>query len=295
VVDNIQRPTSGPRPRLRLLFLAVIVGHVILISTQVHSRTGVPVLETVTFEAFARMQRGTAAVVHGIRDTWSNYAYLRGVREENDRLRQRLAELEIRLQEQRALAEKAERLRALLELKPLVPAPVLAAEVIAGYGEAGLLTVTIDRGAQDGVKENMAVIAPAGIVGRVIGPVAAHASRVQLLIDENAAIGAVVERTRTAGMVMGSRGDPPLRMDLVSNLDEVQAGDLVVTSGVDGIYPKGFNIGRVETSERGRELYRTITVRPSVSFRALDEVLVVLRDPRPALSPESPEAGVPAR
>jgi rod shape-determining protein MreC len=261
----------------------------------VQSRSGVPVLETVTFEAFARVQRGTAGVLHGFRDTWVNYFYLRGARSENETLRQRVAELEVRVQEQRALAEESKRLRALLDLKPSLPAPVLAAEVIAGYGEAGMLTVTIDRGSRDGVMENMAVIAAPGIVGRVIGPVAANASRVQLLIDENAAIGGVVERTRAGGMVVGWRGDPPLRMDLVSNLDDVQAGDLVVTSGVDGIYPKGFNIGQVETSERGRELYRTITVRPLANFRALEEVLVVLREPRPAVPEDAPKAGAPAK
>ena len=279
-----------------LLFLAVIVGHVILISMQVQSRRGVPVLESVTFEAFAQVQRGMAGVLYGFRDTWANYLYLRGARHENETLRQRVAELEIRVQEQRALAEKSERLQALLDLKATLPAPVLGAEVIAGYGEAGMLTITIDRGSRDGVKENMAVVASAGVVGRVIAPVAANASRVQLLIDENAAIGAVVERSRAGGMVVGSRGDPPLRMDLVSNLDDVQAGDLVVTSGVDGIYPKGFTIGRVETSERGRELYRTITVRPQANFRALDEVLVVLREPRSAVSEEAPTTtGAPAK
>jgi rod shape-determining protein MreC len=71
-------------------------------------------------------------------------------------------------------------------------------------------------------------------------------------------------------------GDPPFTMELVSNLADVQAGDTVVASGVDGIYPKGFTIGRVESADRGSALYRTITVRPSVDFSSLEEVLVVL-------------------
>lgn len=291
MLDNLQRTAAGARPRIGLLFIAVIVGHVILISTQVQSRTGVPVLESMTFEVFSRVQSGTSGVVRGVRDSWGNYIDLRGARTENEVLRQRVAELEVRLQEQRALADKSGRLQALLGLKPAIAAPILAAEVIAGYGEAGMLTVTIDRGASDGVKENMAVIAPTGVVGRVIGPVAANASRVQLLVDENAAAGALTERTRAGGLVVGWRDDPLLRMDLVSNLEDVKPGDLVVTSGADGIYPKGFNIGRVETSEPGSQLYRTITVRPMVNFRALDEVLVVLREPRPALTEQAPAAG----
>jgi rod shape-determining protein MreC len=295
VLDNIQRTTTGARPRTGLLFLAAVVGHVILISTQVQSRSGVPVLESVTFGAFARVQQGTSGVVRGVRDTWTNYAYLRGARTENEDLRRRVAELEVRLQEQRTLAQKSERLQALLDLKPALTVPMLAAEVIAGYAEAGMLTITIDRGSSDGVMENMAVMGSGGIIGRIIRPVAANAARVQLIIDENAAAGAVTERTRAGGMVVGSRGDPPLRMELVSNLADVQPGDLVVASGADGIYPKGFNIGRVESSERGSQLYRTITVRPMVDFRALDEVIVVLREPRSAISAQAPGSGAPAK
>lgn len=273
----------------------MIVGHVILISTQVQSQTGVPVLEAVTFGAFARLQQGTAGAVRAVGNGWSNYIYLRGARAENEALRKQVAELEVRLQEQRALAQKSERLQALLDLKPALAAPMVAAEVIAGYAEAGMLTITIDRGSRDGVMENMAVMAPTGVVGRVVGPVASHASRVQLIIDENAALGAVTERARAGGMVIGARGDPPLRMDLVSNLADVLPGDLVVTSGADGIYPKGFTIGRVETSERGSQLYRNITVRPMADFRALEEVLVVLREPRAAMSEQAPISGAPAK
>jgi rod shape-determining protein MreC len=295
VLDNIQRPT-GTRPRIGLLFLAVVIGHVILISTQVQSRAGVPVLEAVTFGAFSRLQQGTAKGVRAVRDSWGNYVDLRGARFENEALRARVGELELRLQEQRSLIQQAERLQALLALKPAVSVPTLAAEVVAGYTDAGMATVTIDKGTRDGVRENMAVMSPTGVVGRVIGPVAAHAARVQLIIDESAAAGAVTERTRAGGMVVGQRGDPPLRMELVSNLSDVQPGDLVVTSGADGIYPKGFNIGRVEQSERGAQLYRTITVRPMADFRALEEVLVVLREPQPILPEQAaPSGGGPAR
>ena len=115
-------------------------------------------------------------------------------------------------------------------------------------------TVTIDRGSADGVQADMAVIAPGGIVGRVIGPVGARTPRAcSCIIDRNAAAGALIERTRAGGH--GRRRwtrNPPLRMDLVSNLADVKPGDIVVASGVDGIYPKGFAIGRVEKSERGR-------------------------------------------
>jgi rod shape-determining protein MreC len=109
---------------------------------------------------------------------------------------------------------------------------------------------------------------------------------VQLIVDRNAAAGALIERTRAGGMVVGVEANPPLRMELVSNLTDVQAGDVVVASGVDGIYPKGYAIGKVEKAERGGGLYYTIAVRPSVDFSGLEEVLVVLMPARPALSEE---------
>jgi rod shape-determining protein MreC len=147
-------------------------------------------------------------------------------------------------------------------------------------------TVTIDRGSADGVLADMAVIAPGGVVGRVIGPVAQHAARVQLLIDRNAAAGAVTERVRAGGMVVGVEANPPLRMELVSNLADVKVGDAIVASGIDGIYPKGYLIGRAESVERGSGLYRTITVRPGVDFSSIEEVLVVMMPPRPAARDE---------
>jgi rod shape-determining protein MreC len=277
------------RRRTGVLLFFVTMGHIFLISVQVQSKSGVPVLQAVTFGAFARVQGGTSSVLLGGRNIWQNYVGLRGARVENETLRKEVAEMEIRLQQQRALALSAERLQALLDLKSTTALPTIAADVIAGNPNPGMRTITIGRGSSDGVEADMAVIEPAGIVGRVIGRPAAHAARVQLLIDRYAAAGAVTERTRAGGMVEGVDKDPPLTMALVSNLADVKAGDIVVASGVDGIYPRGFRIGQVETSERGAQLYRTITVRPAVNFSSITEVLVVLVPSRP-VTPEAEPA-----
>jgi rod shape-determining protein MreC len=284
-------PRTPYRQRTGYLFLAVMVGHLILISAQVQSRAGVPVLEGVTFGVFSRLQAGAAGLFRGVGDFWTNYVALRGVRAENEALRQRVADLEVRLHEQRALAVSATRLQALIDLRASTTLSTIAAEVIARNPNSGLLTVTVNRGIADGVQADMAVIAPGGVVGRVIGPVASHAARVQLIIDQNAAAGALSERSRAGGMVVGAEGNPPLRMDLVSNQADVKAGDAIVASGVDGIYPKGFPIGTVESSERGKLLHREITVRPAVNFSALEEVLVVLVPARGA----TPEDTTPPR
>jgi rod shape-determining protein MreC len=265
------------------ILFAVIILQVLLVSAQVQTRSGVPAIEAVSFGAFARVQGAASSVVGGVRDVWTNYATLRGARDENTELKKQLAAMELQLQEQRALAARTTKLQDLLDLRQKGSLPMLAAEVIAGNANPGVRQITIGRGSADGVLHGMAVISPKGVVGRVIGHPAAHAARVQLIIDNSAAAGAITERTRAGGMVTGGDRQPPLAMELVSNLTDVKAGDVVVTSGVDGIYPKGYVIGTVERSDGGLGLYRTITVRPAVDFSSLEEVLVVLVPPRPAM------------
>jgi rod shape-determining protein MreC len=123
----------------------------------------------------------------------------------------------------------------------------------------------------------MAVISPSGVVGRIIMP-SARASKVQLLIDRNAAAGALVERSRAQGVVEGT-GAEVLRMNYVSGVADVKVGDRVVTSGIDGIYPKGFVIGQIESIQRGGGEFSAIVVRPAVDFSSLEAVLVVLSPP----------------
>jgi rod shape-determining protein MreC len=131
----------------------------------------------------------------------------------------------------------------------------------------------------------MAVLAPAGVVGRIIQP-SARASKVQLLIDRSAAAGAIIERTRAQGVVVGTGADE-LRMDYVAGSADVKAGDVVVTSGIDGIYPKGFVIGQIQSVRRGAGEFSAIVIRPAVDFTSLEAVLIVLTPP-----PAAPDPGV---
>ena len=269
------------RRRTSYLFLAIMLGHVILISAQVPTKSGPKVLEAAVLGVFADVQRATAAVTGVASDLWSRYVDLRRVRDENDVLRQQVADLQVELQQERALAQRAAGLQQLLDLRAQVSLPTLAAQVIGGDATPGFRMITIDRGSRDGVSRDMAVIGPKGVVGRIVGDPVARAAQVQLIIGRNAAAGAMIERSRASGVVVGGAGDPPLAMEYVSNLADVGEGDLVVTSGIDGIYPKGFPIGRVESAVRGPNLYQLITVRPLVDFSSIEEVLVVLVPPGP--------------
>jgi len=260
-----------------LLLGAAIVLHVALISAQVNSVSGLPVLQVVTFGSFAELQRMVTGAMTGAQDLWTGYIDLRHVGAENAALKQELQALQIRLQEERAMAQRTQDLRQLLELRQRAELETTAAEIIAAGASPEFRTVTIDKGSTDRLATDMAVISPAGVVGRVILS-SPRASKVQLLVDRNAAAGAIVERSRAQGVVVGLGADG-LRMDYVPGTADVKPGDLVVTSGIDGIYPKGFVIGTVDTVERGFGTYHEIRVRPAVEFSRLEEVLVVLTPP----------------
>ena len=265
------------RRRTGYLFLAVVVGHVILISTQVTTKRGVPMLEEAVFGVFSEVQRIANTLTVGVRTSWQNYFALQQVQEENERLKQQISGLQVKLQQERSLAQQSQSLQKLLELKTSTDLATTAADVIAGGASPEFRTITIDKGTREGVHGDMAVISPAGIVGRVIQP-SPRAAKVQLLIDRNAAAGALVERTRAQGVVIGTGGDE-LRMDYVSGSAEVKAGDVVVTSGIDGIYPKGFVIGQIQSVKRGAGEYSSIAIRPAVDFSALEAVLIVVTPP----------------
>jgi len=276
------------RQRSGYLFLAVIFGHILLISAQVNSRTGVPVLEAVTFGIFAEVQRGVSSGVMGVRRVWNGYVGLRGLKSENDSLKRQLADAQVALQAQRALADRSRGLEKLLELRDRSDLRMTAAEIIGAAATPDFRTLTIDKGTRDGLRPDMSVIAPAGVVGRIVMP-SARAAKVQLLLDRNAAAGALIERSRAQGVVVGS-GEDRLRMENVSEASDIVVGDIVVTSGIEGIYPKGFIIGRVDTVEKNGPSYRSITVKPAVDFSSLEEVLVVLT-PTPAHETPAEAAG----
>jgi rod shape-determining protein MreC len=262
------------RQRAGYLFLAVVLGQVILISAQVNGRSGVPVLQAVTFGVFAEIQRGTSAVVSGFRRVWGGYIGLRGLRAENEVLKRELSAAQIQSQEQRALADRSRGLEQLLALRDRSNLSMMAAEIIADSASPEFRTKTIDKGKGDGLRPDMAVLAPAGVVGRIVEP-SARAAIIQLLIDRNAAAGAIIERSRAQGLVVGG-GEALLRMENVSEVADIVVGDRVLTSGIEGIYPKGFVIGRIEAVEKNGPAYKRIVVRPAVDFTSLEEVLVVL-------------------
>src|SRR5262245_16448715 len=261
------------RQRTGYLFGAVVVAHIILISAQVNTKRGVPVLEAVTFGMFAEVQRAATTAVDKTQGAWDSYFALQEVRRDNERLKTEVAQLQVRLQQEQAVASQTKTLQALLDLRGHTEIQTTAALIIGAGASPEFRTVSIDKGTSDGLRPDMAVIAPAGVVGRIITP-SARAAKVQLLIDRNAAAAALVERSRAQGVVEGTGGN--LRLNYGSGPAGLKVGEPLVTSGIEGIYPKGFVIGQIESIERSAGEFSNVMIRPAVDFSSLEAVLVVL-------------------
>lgn len=264
--------------KTRLLLVGLVLAHLVAISKQVE-RGGQSLLVGGLFAVAAPFQAAITGAIRGVSGGWSGYVDLRRVHEENARLQERIAFMERQLQEKQELAREAERLREILQLRKDLPLDTVAAEVIAREGTAWSRTITLDKGSSEGVRLNAAVISATGVVGRVIA-VGPRASRVQLILDGQAGVGVRIERSRVTGILVGQPGmstgaTGDLVMKYVPSLADVVVADVVVTSGLDRLYPAGLVVGRVRSVTRGAGLFKEILVTPSAQFNTVEEVMVV--------------------
>jgi rod shape-determining protein MreC len=205
---------------------------------------------------------------------WRGYFDLVGARQENARLHQDLDEYrqkEVRYQEAQ---QSLTRLEALLDLKRQVALPVIGARVIAYDPSLWSRCALIDQGKAQGVKNGLPVLAPQGIVGRVVETHPQYA-KVMLIVDRKSGADAVVQRTRVRGILQGKGGNR-CSLDFVPKSADVQVGDLVLASGLAGLYPKGLVFGKVTgANKKNPGVFQEIEVTPEVDLSALEEVLVV--------------------
>jgi rod shape-determining protein MreC len=263
----------------RFLLVGLVLTHLAVISHQVDSGTGVSVLQRVVFAVVAPIEGAFAAVFRGTASAWRGWVDLRQVHRRNERLEQQVRYLETLLQERQHQARESGRLREVLGLREQLPVETIAAEVVTRGGLPWFRTLTIDRGRDAGVVLEAAVLSPTGVLGRVV-EVGPHAAKVQLLQDRESGAGVVIERSRVSGVVIGQigfadAGATDLAMKYVPGLADVVAGDVVVTSGTDGIYPKGFLVGKVRFVGPGSGLFKEILVTPSARPDEIETVLVV--------------------
>ncbi|MEW6441894.1 MAG: rod shape-determining protein MreC [bacterium] len=244
-------------------------------------------LQRALLEVTGPFQKGITGGVRLIGGIWNRYFDLVHVQEENQALREIIKELKrerIQLLEERS---ENERLRGLLGFKERFESPLLPAEVIGSDGSGWFQTLVIDRGQRDGVQEGMAVMTVEGVVGQVM-ECSRNFSRVLLITDPNSSIAAVLQSTRAPGIVEGA-GRQKCILKYLQQSETVEAGEVTLSSGVDGIYPKGLPIGTVsEVQKQDAQLFQYVEIQPFVRFDKLEEVFILYHLPRESEQPESP-------
>jgi rod shape-determining protein MreC len=225
-------------------------------------------------EVLRPMQSGTADLGEGIRSLYHNYLDLVHVREENQHLIAELARVKAEQARMAELEAENRHLSELLELRDVLGVDAIAANVIGSDATGLSHTLILGQGSASGLHPGMAVLANEGIVGRVIAT-SPHASRVLLIDDHNSALDGFDQRSRARGIVAGVVDDGII-MKYVDRSQDIKTGDIIVSSGLDGIFPRGLLVGSVGRVYReGPGLFLNVQLTPAVNFRSLEQVLVV--------------------
>lgn len=268
--------------RLRVPLLFVLFAFVSLIAMatdrrSLRSGTSEPTWwRGALLEVAAPVQKALAFPADLVRDGWSRYVALLDLRDQNDRLRHRIAELEEENLQFREALVASERLSRVAEMRGAQALPMRPAEVVGQDISPWFRSVLLNRGYSQGVRSGMPVVTGRGVVGLVTAT-APHAARTMLLLDRQSAIDAIVQRSRARGIVRG-QGTERLEFVFVVRGDDVRVGDVVITSGLGGAYPKALRIGEVvEVSTREDRLVHKAVLRPAVDFGRLEQVFVMLQ------------------
>jgi rod shape-determining protein MreC len=234
-------------------------------------------VEQIIVEITAPVQKVLIQSVRYVERLWLNYFYLVDLRKENLRLKQEIDALRMENYRYREQVTTQQRLRELLQFKNTLDWPVVAAQVIGRDPSGWFESVIIDKGRNSGLKVNMPVVNAGGVVGQTVS-VSLNYSKVLLIVDQNSAVDSLIQRSREKGIV---KGLPPrmCKLDYVLKTADVVPGDVVVTSGVGGVYPKGLPVGEVqEVRDIPWEFFKDIKVGPRVDFSKLEELLVILKE-----------------
>ena len=256
------------------ILLAVLLVSFLLLTVQTRGggtgRAGelVAIVLTPVQSLLVRVHRGALGF-------WANYLDWKSVRRENAAIRGENEQLRVQTLQAGETREENTRLRRLLVLRDRLPLATVAGEVIGREAGGWVRSLTVNRGRGDGIAQQTPVIMPEGLVGRVV-QVHRGAAVIQLLNDPASTVGAVVQRTRTAGLVEGDAGGAVRFKFMARDGASVAPGDLVVTSGLGTLFPKGLPVGRVvKIEDKGSALFHFAVLAPAVDFSRVEEVLLV--------------------
>ena len=262
------------RHRAFFVLVGVLVAQLLLLSAQItrnHKVRLIQVWAVAILDPFGRALHGVTEATTG---TWRTYRDLLEANDQNRELQVQLASARSDIQKLTEQAAEGRRLRELLEFKSQLPFPTAAAEVIATSPGEASNAIFIDKGADAGLVPDMAVITPSGIVGKTIA-VFPRSSQVLLITATASGVGSALERSRVQGIVKGA-GQSRCELHYVMNETPLAAGEMILTSGLDQIYPKGLPVGTVVQVGDGN-IYKDVRVKPAVALDRLEAVLVVLK------------------
>jgi rod shape-determining protein MreC len=272
------------RHKSLVLLAGVILLQVLLLAVQIKRDSQGRLIRSWTVGAVSPFERAGSYGFGWFRDAWRNYFALRNTRKDNEDLRRENDALKLRVAQLEGKAAEADRLAALLHFRQTqTDVPMVAARVIGGSPGTESLTIELDRGEHDGIRKDMGVITPDGVVGKVIEAYP-NTSQVLLLTDRGSGVGAKFADSGIQHPV-GGVGEPMLAMKYVPNDDEVSVGARVVTSGTDRIFPRDLPVGTITEIKPGRE-FKQVRVKPAANLERLEEVLVLLTL-RPLREPEA--------
>src|SRR5208282_237245 len=266
------------RYRNLIVLVGVLFAQILGLAVQVRRPTdseGTRLIRIWAVDAITPLEKVLVWVETSTGNVWHNYFYLRGVRAENRSLKAQIERMSLEQVRMSQDADQARRLQALLAFKEQFISETMAAQVIGSSGSELSRSVYIDKGEKDGLKPDMAVITADGVVGKVLR-VYRSTSLVLLIDDQTSGVGAILDKTRLQGIVRGTPSGEVVLEKVMSD-ETVPAGELVLTSGGDGIFPKGLLVGRVTKVTPGSELFLNIRVRPAADLSRLEEVLVVTK------------------
>lgn len=278
--------------RVRALFFVVLIGQLFLLTMRVPDRTDArsSALEGFGVRLLAPLGRAVDAVAGSFSGMRQGVRLHEQLRTENRALRAEVERLRIESMRHQDLADEARRLAGALDYARRSGATFRLVDVVFNDHVSSLRTMVVYTGPPP-VRLDQPVVATAGLVGRVV-TVAGPYAKVQLLTDRAASVGAMIERTRRQGLVRGD-GRGGLEMGDVQLQAVVEKGDRVVTSGIDGVFPRGIPLGVVIEVEEGSELFHRIRLAPAVDFGLLDQVYVLDRPPVPQDLREDESVGRP--
>ena len=261
-----------------IVLAAILFIQIIALAVQVHRPTQGGDTRLLRLWAISAVTPVETAVVHTqkwVNDIWKNYAYLRGVRRENRELRAEIDRMKVEDARYAEDARMARRVQALLAFKEQYVDTTVAAQVIGTSGSEQSRILYLDKGLNDGIKQDMAVITPAGIVGKIV-QVFPDSSQVLPINDQFSGVGAALKSSRLQGILRGSSNGVTTLQYVMSD-EKVEPGEEVITSGGDRIFPKGLPVGKVVSVEPGKDLFLNIRVVPSARLDQVEEVLVVTK------------------